>query len=198
VIRLARCPAAFALGRRMPHRPLYSDKRGFSLSRSGWARHFRRSVCRASRTSLVWSRGTEDLFCNRRDLHSWESRGPDHDGAPCLLCDGARSAYFSPVLRQVHPRYGTPAAAILLQTVLAGLLIAVGTFEQIVAYFFFVSLLFLAMSVAAIVVLRKRGGAELSVPYARVIRSLLPYSSQVSASSLSCWRYETHGSPRWG
>ncbi|HET9216316.1 MAG TPA: amino acid permease [Terriglobia bacterium] len=74
----------------------------------------------------------------------------------------ARDRLFFSRMAVVHPRYGTPAAAILLQTVLAGLLIVVGSFEQIVAYFFFVSLLFLAMTVAAIAILRKRGGAELS------------------------------------
>ncbi len=68
----------------------------------------------------------------------------------------ARDRLFFPGIATVHPRYGTPAAAIALQTVLAGLLIAVGTFEQVIAYFFFVSLLFLALSVAAIAVLRKK------------------------------------------
>jgi APA family basic amino acid/polyamine antiporter len=39
----------------------------------------------------------------------------------------------------------------------AGLLVAAGTFEQIVAYFFFVSMLFLALSVTATFRLRREG-----------------------------------------
>lgn len=74
----------------------------------------------------------------------------------------AHDRLFFSRIAAIHPRYGTPAAAIVLQTVLAALLIAAGTFEQIVGYFFFVSLLFLALSVAGIVVLRKKAGANLS------------------------------------
>jgi len=41
-------------------------------------------------------------------------------------------------------------------------LVLVGSFEQVVAYFFFVSMVFLALSVAAITPLRRKGGPALA------------------------------------
>jgi APA family basic amino acid/polyamine antiporter len=56
----------------------------------------------------------------------------------------------------VHPRTGTPAAAIALQAALASLLVALGTFERIIAYFVFSVVVFLALTVAAVYRLRRR------------------------------------------
>jgi APA family basic amino acid/polyamine antiporter len=58
----------------------------------------------------------------------------------------------------IHPRFGTPARAIALQAVLASVLVAVGTFDAIIAYFFFVTVVFIAMTVAALFVLRRKRG----------------------------------------
>jgi APA family basic amino acid/polyamine antiporter len=66
----------------------------------------------------------------------------------------ARDGVFLPAVAEVHPRFGTPARAILLQAVLASILVASGSFEQILGYFFFVTVAFLAMAVAAIYRLR--------------------------------------------
>jgi APA family basic amino acid/polyamine antiporter len=59
----------------------------------------------------------------------------------------------------VHPRYGTPARAVALQAALASVLVLLGTFNQIVSYFVFVVVIFLALTVAALFVLRRRGSA---------------------------------------
>ena len=48
--------------------------------------------------------------------------------------------------------------AIVVQTVLASVLVLLGRFDQIVAYFIFTMVLFLAMSVAGLFRLRRRGG----------------------------------------
>jgi basic amino acid/polyamine antiporter, APA family len=57
----------------------------------------------------------------------------------------------------IHPRFGTPARAIILQAALASVLIAIGTFQQIIAYFIFVTVIFIGLTVAALFVFRLRG-----------------------------------------
>jgi APA family basic amino acid/polyamine antiporter len=76
--------------------------------------------------------------------------------APRVYYAMARDGVFWTGLARVHPRLGTPARAIALQAALASLLVALGTFDQIVAYFVFATVLFLALSVAALFVLRHR------------------------------------------
>jgi basic amino acid/polyamine antiporter, APA family len=63
-----------------------------------------------------------------------------------LAQDGLFPARFS----RLHPRFGTPATAIALQAGLAVVLVLVGTFSEIVAYFVFVTVAFIAASVAAL------------------------------------------------
>ena len=77
--------------------------------------------------------------------------------APRVYYAMARDGLFFDAVARVHPRFGTPARAIILQAALASLLVAVGTFRQIVAYFFFVTIVFIALTVAAVLVLRRRG-----------------------------------------
>jgi APA family basic amino acid/polyamine antiporter len=68
----------------------------------------------------------------------------------------ARDGAFLPAVGQLHPRFGTPARAIGLQALVASLLIALGTFEEIVAYFVFVTVVFIALTVAGVYVIRDR------------------------------------------
>ena len=76
--------------------------------------------------------------------------------APRVYFAMARDALFFPAVAKLHPRFGTPALAIALQATLAALLVLLGTFNEIVAYFIFVIVVFVALSVAAIFVLRRR------------------------------------------
>jgi APA family basic amino acid/polyamine antiporter len=62
----------------------------------------------------------------------------------------ARDGLFPSRLARLHPRLGTPATAIALQAALASLLVSLGTFSDIVAYFVFVTVAFIAASVAAL------------------------------------------------
>jgi APA family basic amino acid/polyamine antiporter len=79
---------------------------------------------------------------------------------PRLYYAMARDGLFFRAVATVHPRFGTPARAIALQATLASLLVALGTFQQIVSYFIFITVLFLALTVAALFKLRRRDGAE--------------------------------------
>jgi basic amino acid/polyamine antiporter, APA family len=62
----------------------------------------------------------------------------------------ARDGLFPRRLARLHHRFGTPVAAIALQAALASLLVLVGTFSEIVAYFIFVTVAFIAASVAGL------------------------------------------------
>jgi APA family basic amino acid/polyamine antiporter len=79
----------------------------------------------------------------------------------------ARDGVFFKAVAAVHPRFGTPARAIALQAALASLLVASGTFNQIVSYFIqivsyfiFVTVLFVGLTVAGLFVLRRREMAD--------------------------------------
>jgi APA family basic amino acid/polyamine antiporter len=59
----------------------------------------------------------------------------------------ARDGLFFKSFGEAHPRFNTPYRATLIQIILAGLLIVSGTFNDILGYFFFVVVLFLALTV---------------------------------------------------
>jgi len=67
----------------------------------------------------------------------------------------ARDGLFIPAVAAINPRFGTPARAIALQAVLASLLVVLGSFNQIISYFIFVVVIFVALTVAALFVLRR-------------------------------------------
>ncbi|MGH9968794.1 MAG: APC family permease [Pyrinomonadaceae bacterium] len=77
--------------------------------------------------------------------------------APRVYFAMARDGLFIPAVASIHPRYGTPAWAIALQAMVASLLVAVGTFNEIISYFVFVVVVFIALTVAALFSLRRRG-----------------------------------------
>jgi APA family basic amino acid/polyamine antiporter len=83
--------------------------------------------------------------------------------APRLYLAMARDGLFPAAAAALHPRLRTPARAIAVQAALASLLVALGTFDSIVAYFVFITVVFIAATVAAVFVLRRRD-AGLVVP----------------------------------
>ena len=88
--------------------------------------------------------------------------------APRVYYAMAKDGLFFKAVAELHPRYGTPARAILLQAVLASVMVALGTFNQVVAYLIFVTVLFVALTVLALFVLRRRPappGAYLTTGY---------------------------------
>ena len=68
----------------------------------------------------------------------------------------ARDGQFPAAAAAVHPRFRTPAAAIVAQSAWAGLLVLSGTFRQLVDYTAFAVVLFAGVAVAALFVLRFR------------------------------------------
>jgi APA family basic amino acid/polyamine antiporter len=68
----------------------------------------------------------------------------------------ARDGVFFKSVAAVHPRFGTPARAIAIQAVLASILVALGTFNQIIAYFVFVTVLFVGLTVAGLFRIRRQ------------------------------------------
>ena len=78
---------------------------------------------------------------------------------PRLYYAMGRDGLFPPALGALHPRFGTPARAIGLQAALAGVLVLIGTFEDIIAYFIFITVAFIALSVAGLYRLRRRGAS---------------------------------------
>jgi basic amino acid/polyamine antiporter, APA family len=76
--------------------------------------------------------------------------------APRVYYAMARDGLFLKSVARVHPRFGTPARAIAVQGVIASVLVALGSFEQIIAYFFFVAVLFLGLTVAGLFIIRRK------------------------------------------
>ncbi len=79
--------------------------------------------------------------------------------APRVYFAMARDGLFIPAAAAIHPRYGTPVRAIAVQATLASLLVAIGSFSKIISYFIFVVVLFIALTVVALFVLRRRAPA---------------------------------------
>jgi len=85
-------------------------------------------------------------------------------GSLCAVIMSAPRVYFAlardrlliPAVAAVHPRFATPARAIVIQAVLASILVLVGTFNTIISYFIFVVVLFLALTVVGLFVLRRK------------------------------------------
>lgn len=70
--------------------------------------------------------------------------------APRVYFAMARDGAAPAMIARLHPRTGAPVRAIVVQAVLAAFLVTVGTFETIVAYFVFVTVAFLALTVAGL------------------------------------------------
>jgi APA family basic amino acid/polyamine antiporter len=70
--------------------------------------------------------------------------------APRVYFAMARDGVFLRSVGRLHPGTGAPVRAIALQAGLACLLLALGSFGQIVAYFFFVTIAFVALTVAGL------------------------------------------------
>jgi basic amino acid/polyamine antiporter, APA family len=83
--------------------------------------------------------------------------------APRVYYAMANDGLFFKAIARTHPRFGTPANAILVQGFIASLLVFAGTFDQIISYALFVIIIFLGITVAGLFVIRPRQQAEASV-----------------------------------
>lgn len=68
----------------------------------------------------------------------------------------AKDGLFFDSIAKLHPKFNTPHRATLIQATLASLLILSGSFEQILSYFFFIVVLFIALCVGGLFVIRRR------------------------------------------
>jgi len=75
---------------------------------------------------------------------------------PRLFFAMARDRLFIAKLAEVHPRFGTPAAAIVATAIWSTVLVLSGSFEQLLAYVVFMSWLWFALAALAIFAYRKR------------------------------------------
>jgi basic amino acid/polyamine antiporter, APA family len=80
--------------------------------------------------------------------------------APRVYYAMAGDGLFLKSVAQTHPRFGTPARAVAVQGIIASVLVVAGSFEQIVAYFFFAVIFFLGLTVAGLFVIRRRRVAQ--------------------------------------
>jgi APA family basic amino acid/polyamine antiporter len=71
----------------------------------------------------------------------------------------ARDGMFVRAAGRVHPRFHTPAAAIVAQSLWSSVLVLSGTLSQLVSYTGFAVVLFSSIAVIALFVLRRRDGA---------------------------------------
>lgn len=76
--------------------------------------------------------------------------------APRVYFAMAKDRLFVPAAAALHPRFDTPARAIMIQATLASLLVLLGSFDTIISYFLFVVVIFIGLTVASLFVFRKR------------------------------------------
>ena len=76
--------------------------------------------------------------------------------APRVYYAMARDGLFLRSVASLHPRFGSPARAICIQAAIASILVLIGSFQQIISYFIFVAVVFLAMAGAGVFIARSR------------------------------------------
>lgn len=81
----------------------------------------------------------------------------------------AKSGLFFESFGNLHEKWGTPHRAILIQVVLACVMIASGSFGQILSYFFMVAILFPALAVAGLFKVRKTDFNGYRTPFFPVV-----------------------------
>ncbi len=83
--------------------------------------------------------------------------------APRVYYAMAEDGLFLKAVAHTHPRFGTPANAIVIQGVIASFLVMIGTFEQIISYAIFIVVFFLGLTIASLFILRTKQTAGESV-----------------------------------
>ena len=76
--------------------------------------------------------------------------------APRVYFAMSRDGLFFESFGEPHKKFNTPHRAILTQVLLASVLILTGTFEQIISYFFFIVVLFIALTIVGLFKIHKR------------------------------------------
>ena len=83
---------------------------------------------------------------------------------PRVYYSMARDGLLFKSIARIHPRFGVPSTAILLQSAIAIILSLSGTFEQILTYMGFALGIFPLLSVIGVIKLRMTGKSKLKMP----------------------------------
>ena len=103
--------------------------------------------------------------------------------APRVYFAMAKDRVFFSRLADVHPRFGTPAFAIVVSSAWAILLAATGTFEQLLTYVVFAGWIFYALGAASIFVYRRTRAAA-SRPFTVPFYPLTPLLFIAAAAAI--------------
>jgi APA family basic amino acid/polyamine antiporter len=95
----------------------------------------------------------------------------------------ARDGVFFSFVGRVHPRFKTPALAVLVQGALSIVLAVSGTYEQLYTYVIFSAWIFYGAAVIAVLVLRKRR-PDLERPYRIWGAPIVPIAFAVAALAI--------------
>ena len=68
----------------------------------------------------------------------------------------AKDGLFFKKVGDVHPRFKTPGFALIIQAIWSSLITLSGTFEQIITFAMFVSIMFWIAAAASVITLRKK------------------------------------------
>jgi APA family basic amino acid/polyamine antiporter len=95
--------------------------------------------------------------------------------APRVCYAMAQTGAFFPAFGNLHPRFGTPANAVLLQTGLALAVLLLGAFDRVLSYIIFSAVLFLALAASTLFRLREpvRGWWFPIAPISFIVLSVL-------------------------
>jgi APA family basic amino acid/polyamine antiporter len=104
-------------------------------------------------------------------------------GAARVYFAMARDGLFFSSVGRVHPRFATPALAIVLQGAWSIVLAATGTYRQLYTYVIFVGWIFYGASVIAVAVLRKKHPG-MARPYRVPGYPALPYAFALAALAI--------------
>ena len=85
----------------------------------------------------------------------------------------ARDNRFFKQAGRIHPKFQSPANALIIQCIWASLLTFTGTFNQLITYIIFASWIFYGMSAGAVIILRKKK-PDMYRPYKTPFYPLIP------------------------
>jgi APA family basic amino acid/polyamine antiporter len=118
----------------------------------------------ASALSAVVSRGAGKLVAIVILISMLSAANAVMLNSPRVYYAMANDGLFFRALSEVHPRFGTPAWAVVAAGIWSAMLAASGTYEQLLTYVIFVAWIFYALSAASVFIYRLRY-PELTRPY---------------------------------
>ncbi len=91
---------------------------------------------------------------------------------PRVYYSMARDGYFFKFASYVHPRFGVPSKAILLQSSISIIMVLSGTFDQILTYMGFALGIFPIFSVLGVFILRRKNSKSVRLPGFPAVQSV--------------------------